>query len=68
MEINMEKLIRGLYEAENLPKDFSPNRIVPDFGFNVLNKLGLLYKPVIDEHYIKSGGLKPNWPDKKPLQ
>src|SRR4030042_3272679 len=63
--INYEKLLRGYYEAGNLPKDFSPDRIVPDFGFNVLNMRGLLYTPIIDEHYLSSGGRRPAWPDGK---
>ncbi|HPO78118.1 MAG TPA: polysaccharide deacetylase family protein, partial [Thermoclostridium caenicola] len=40
---------------------------VPDFAFNVLNPLGLLYRPVVDEAYIKNGGKKPIWPDGKPF-
>jgi hypothetical protein len=63
--INYGKLLRGYYEAGNLPKDFSPDRIVPDFGFNVLNMRGLLYTPIIDEHYLSSGGRRPAWPDGK---
>jgi hypothetical protein len=63
--IKYEKLLRGYYEAGNLPKDFSPDRIVPDFGFNVLNMRGLLYTPIIDERYLDSGGRKPSWPDGK---
>ena len=67
MKINHKKLLQGLYEAERLPNDFSPERIVPDFSFNILNPLGLLYRPVVDEHYLKNGGQKPVWPDGKPF-
>ena len=63
--IDFQKLLQGRYEAECLPKDFSPERIVPDFGFNVLNPLGLLYRPVVDEDYLAKGGQKPVWPDGK---
>jgi hypothetical protein len=48
-----------------LPADFSPDRIVPDFAFNALNPLGLLYRPVVDENYLANGGQKPVWPDGK---
>jgi hypothetical protein len=63
--INCEELLRGCYEARNLPKDYSPERIAPDFGFNVLNKMGLLYTPIVDKHYLGSGGPRPSWPDGK---
>lgn len=67
MTINPQKLLQGHYEAERLPSDFSPERIVPDFAFNVLNPLGLLYRPVVDEDYLQNGGKKPRWPDEKPF-
>lgn len=65
--INHKQLLQGRYEAERLPKDFSPERIVPDFAFNVLNPLGLLYRPVVDEAYLTGGGAKPVWPEGKPF-
>lgn len=65
--INYQKLLQGYYEAERLPKDFSPDRIVPDFAFNVLNPLALLYRPVVDEAYIGKGGVRPSWRDGKPF-
>jgi peptidoglycan/xylan/chitin deacetylase (PgdA/CDA1 family) len=65
VKIDYQKLLRGQYEAERLPKDFSPARIVPDFAFNILNPLGFLYKPVVDEEYMTTGGKKPVWPDGK---
>jgi len=67
MTINYQKLLQGRCEAERLPSDFSPERIVPDFAFNVLNPLGLLYRPVVDEDYLQNGGQKPTWPDGKPF-
>jgi peptidoglycan/xylan/chitin deacetylase (PgdA/CDA1 family) len=67
MHINYPKFLQGRYEAERLPKDFSHERIVPDFAFNVLNPLGLLYLPVVDEHFLNNGGEKPVWPDGKPF-
>lgn len=63
--LSFQKLIKGIYEASRFPKDFSPERIVPDFAFNVLNPLGLLYRPVVDEQYLENGGQKPVWPDGK---
>lgn len=65
--INYKNLIQGRYEAERLPEDFSQERIVPDFAFNVLNPLGLLYRPVVDEAYLAAGGEKPAWPEGKPF-
>jgi peptidoglycan/xylan/chitin deacetylase (PgdA/CDA1 family) len=67
MDLDVRKLLTGAYEAERLPADFSPGRLAPDFGFNVLNPLGLLYRPVVDEDYLKNGGAKPSWPGDKPF-
>lgn len=63
--IDFRKLLQGRYEAERLPRDFSPERIVPDFAFNILNSLGLLYRPVVDEDYLAKGGSRPVWPEGK---
>jgi hypothetical protein len=63
--INHHHLLQGRYEAARLPSDFTPERIVPDFAFNVLNPLGLLYRPVVDEAYLANGGRKPVWPEGK---
>jgi hypothetical protein len=38
---------------------------VPDFSFNVLNRKGLLYRAVADEHRLASGGVRPTWPNGK---
>ena len=65
--IDFQRLLQGRYEADRLPADFSPERIVPDFGFNVLNPLGLLYVPIVDHHYLRNGGKKPIWPNRKPF-
>jgi len=67
LNIDLQLLLQGRYEVERLPKDFSPERIVPDFAFNVLNPLGLLYRPVVDEDYLARGGAKPIWPEGKPF-
>ena len=67
MTINHQKLLQGHYEADHLPSDFSPERIVPDFAFNILNPPGLLYRPIVDEEYLQNGGQKPGWPDGKPF-
>jgi hypothetical protein len=64
--IDYKKLLQGRYEVEFLPeKNLSSDWIVPDFAYNVLNPLGLLYRPVVDEHFLKNGGKKPTWPDGK---
>lgn len=67
ININYSYLLKGLYEAERLPKDFSEETVVPGYAFNILNPLGLLYRPVVDEHYLEDGGKKPTWPDGKPF-
>jgi peptidoglycan/xylan/chitin deacetylase (PgdA/CDA1 family) len=67
ININYSYLLKGLYEAERLPKDFSVETVVPGYAFNVLNPLGLLYRPVVDEHYLENGGEKPVWPEGKPF-
>ena len=61
-QIDFKKLLQGRYEAEHLPKDFTPERDVPDFAFNVLNQMGLLYYPVVDDNHLTTGGSKPIWP------
>lgn len=66
-DLDYRRLLHGRYEEERLPKDFSPERIVPDFAFNILNPLGLLYRPVVDEKYLAGGGTKPVWPEGKPF-
>jgi len=63
--LNYQNLLQGRYEAERLPKDVSPERIAPDFAFNILNPLSLLYRPVVNEDYLNNGGEKPTWPDGK---
>ncbi len=40
---------------------------MPDFAFNILNPLGLLCRPVVDEEYLQNGGQKPSWLDGKPF-
>jgi peptidoglycan/xylan/chitin deacetylase (PgdA/CDA1 family) len=67
IDLDLKKLLKGGYEAERLPKDFSSERIVPDFAFSVLNPSGLLYRPVVDENYRQNGGQKPQWPKDKPF-
>jgi len=63
--IDYNKLIKGYYEVEKLPKNFSPESYVPDFGFNILNHYSLLYSPLLDEHFLEIGGQKPIWPMNK---
>jgi len=67
LSINYEKLLQGQYEAESLPPNFATKHAVPDFAYNVLNPLGLIYRPVVDEHFLKNGGKKPIWPGNKPF-
>ena len=67
MDLDLKKLLKGCYEAERLPIDFSPERTVPDFAFNVLNTLGLLYTPVVDKAHVAEFKKKPQWPENKPF-
>lgn len=64
-KLNFNKLVRGHYEAEWCPKNSTSKAFVPDFAFNILSPMGLLYKPVADENHLAEGGAKPEWPDKK---
>ncbi len=61
-DLDYEKLLRGVYELEGLPKNLTPESPVPDYAYNILNRLGLLYRPVADEHYLAKGGKRPEWP------
>jgi len=65
--LDYAKLLQGRYEVERLPKDFSPERAVPDYAFNVLNPLGLIYMPVVDDYFLQKGGKRPVWPEGKPF-
>jgi len=67
IDIDYIKLLQGRYEAEGLPGDFSPERKMPDFAYNILNRRGLLYRPIADENYLAQGGTKPVWPEGKPF-
>ena len=67
MDIDYHKLLRGYYEAECLPQNFSEDHSVPDFGFNILNAIGLLYKPIVDQAYISENKKLPEWPECKPF-
>ena len=67
MDIDYRKLEQGRYEAERLPADFSPESPVPDFGYNVLNEHGLLYRPVLDEHRLRQGRSAVRWPGARPF-
>ncbi len=62
MQVDLNRLIQGRYEAERLSKGFPPGRSGADFGFNMLNPPGLLYRPVIDEKALTDGHPKPGWP------
>lgn len=63
MEIDYQKLLTGYYEAQSLSQDFSENSAVPGFAYNILNTLGLLYKPVVNENYLSNDGKRPTWPN-----
>ena len=61
--IEDDKLLNGFYETQRLPQNFSENSAVPGFAYNILNSIGLLYKPVVDENYLSKKGKRPIWPN-----
>jgi len=65
--INHEKLLRGEYEAQAFPADFSAESPVPDYAFNLINFQNSLYRPFVDEFHIKKGMPKLKWPGGKPF-
>jgi peptidoglycan/xylan/chitin deacetylase (PgdA/CDA1 family) len=62
VDLDFERLRTGRYEAERLPSDFTPERVVPDFGFSVLNERGHLYDTVADRAALGKGVDPPSWP------
>lgn len=60
IDLNRDQVLTGQVEASLLPADLSQPP-VPDFGFNVLHRHGLLYKPIFDT------GPKPSWPGHHPF-
>jgi len=63
--IDIQKLIRGIYEAEALPVGYNSESPVPDFETNILNEKKLLGVPVIDQEMIRRKQNKPRWPGDK---
>ena len=61
------KLLNGVYEAERLPHDLSMDSPVPDFAYNILNTMGLLYKPIVDETHQSKNKQPPDWPEGRPF-
>ncbi len=65
VNIDSNKLLRGVYETERIPGGIPYPRTEPDFTRNILNEHGVLYRPVVDEDHLEKGGQKPVWPDGK---
>ena len=65
LKLDYIKLIQGYYEAARLPVNFSENTVVPDYAFNILNSLGLLYRPIVDEAYLSESKQPIQWPEDK---
>lgn len=63
MDIDYQKLLGGYYETQSLPQNFSENSVMQGFAYNILTRVGLLYRPVVDENYLSNDGKKPTWPD-----
>lgn len=58
-----ERLLRGEFEAERLPEQFTRHHPVPRYGHSPVNEWGRLYEPFLDQHYLAGGGKRPTWPD-----
>ncbi len=63
--IDHQKLLLGVYEAERVPLNWLKEGPVPDFAFNILNSIGCLYRPILDEIYLSRHHQTPQWPDGK---
>ena len=61
-EIDAAALLQGRYEKTYLDPDVALGQSVPDYAFNILNRYGLLYRPILDEIGLASGQPKPSWP------
>ena len=66
-DLDHQKLLRGEYEAQALPRDFSEHSPVPDFAYNILNRRGLLYRPIVDEDRVDKRIKRLKWPGDKPF-
>jgi len=65
IEIDAQKILQGGYEAELLHGDLSTGRVLSNCAYNVLNPLGLVYRPVVDEQMLANGQSAPQWPGGK---
>lgn len=57
--IDLRKLLRGEYE----PQHTNIGGRISDFGYNILNKKGLLYEPIVDKYHPDMQNWEPEWPD-----
>lgn len=65
MSIDLNNLVKGFYEANVLNETFTDDTSVPDFAYNILNTMGLLYRPIVDEAYLSENKQPPEWPEGK---
>ena len=57
--------MRGQYELEYFPENYTEIFPPPDYSFNILYRHGLLYQPVLDQAFLESYKRKPVWPEEK---
>jgi peptidoglycan/xylan/chitin deacetylase (PgdA/CDA1 family) len=62
--IDPESLLKGRYEAERIPEDFSPEHPLPGADTHPLSKRGLLDSPFLDTGDGRVSE-RVNWPDDK---
>jgi peptidoglycan/xylan/chitin deacetylase (PgdA/CDA1 family) len=67
MTIDLKKLLKGFYEPGELNGGINGDTSVPDFAYNILNTMGLLYRPIVDEAYLAENKQAPEWPEGKPF-
>ncbi|MFC6716692.1 polysaccharide deacetylase family protein [Natrialbaceae archaeon GCM10025810] len=60
--IEINRLITGKYEAELTDALNLRHEVVPDYGYNILNRRGLLYTPIVDTHFSYKFNERPKWP------
>lgn len=61
--IDYKKLHSGIYEVERITN--CNEYLLTNANHNILNPLGLIYIPVVDEQFLNMGGKKPVWPGNK---
>lgn len=61
MKISRFDVLSGTLEKEMMPKGWQIENAIPDFGFNIFNRMGMLYTPFLDKNVKEL----PKWPNEK---